>query len=106
MAIGACVRTVSYTHLDVYKRQLHTFGSPPDNAYGLANESSWAAFMQAALPVLRDAGWQVEFDDDFRHHALHVDAWEADLLESESGWFDLDTVSYTHLDVYKRQHFG
>ena len=76
--------------LKIPGHSLHTFGSPPDNAYGLANESSWTAFMQAALPVLRDAGWQVEFDDDFRHHALHVDAWEADLLESESGWFDLD----------------
>ena len=69
---------------------LHTFGSPPDNAYGLANESSWPEFMQAALPLLRAAGWQVEFDDNFRHHALEVEAWEAELLESENGWFDLD----------------
>lgn len=69
---------------------LYTFGCPPDNAFGLANESSWPTFMQDAIPRLREAGWQVEFDDDFRHHALHVDAWEADLLESENGWFDLD----------------
>ncbi len=69
---------------------LHTFGSPPESAYGLANELAWSAFMQEALPVLRTAGWQVEFDDDFRHHALEVEAWEAELLESENGWFDLD----------------
>jgi superfamily II DNA or RNA helicase len=69
---------------------LHTFGSPPDNAYGLANESSWPEFMLAALPLLRASGWQVEFDDNFRHHALEVEAWEAELLESENGWFDLD----------------
>jgi len=69
---------------------LHTFGSPPDNAYGLANESSWPVFMQEALPPLRAAGWQVEINDDFRHHALEVEAWEAELLESENGWFDLD----------------
>ncbi|WP_301101883.1 DEAD/DEAH box helicase [Propionivibrio sp.] len=69
---------------------LHTFGSPPDSAYALANELCWPGFMQEMLPRLRDAGWQIEFDDDFRHHALHVDAWEAELLESENGWFDLD----------------
>jgi len=69
---------------------LHTFGSPPDSAYGLANEFAWSAFMQEALPALQSAGWVVEFDDDFRHHALEVESWEAELLESDSGWFDLD----------------
>ena len=69
---------------------LHTFGSPPDHAFGLANEESWAVFMQDALAALHEAGWQVEFDDDFRHHALEVDAWDAELIESDNGWFDLD----------------
>ena len=69
---------------------LHTFGSPPDHAYGLADESCWTVFMDEALPALEDAGWEVEFDDDFRHFALEVEAWEADLVESDGGWFDLD----------------
>ena len=69
---------------------LHTFGSPPDSAYGLANESSWPAFMQEGLSLLRNAGWQIEFAEDFRHHALLVEAWDAELLESDNGWFDLD----------------
>ena len=69
---------------------LHTFGSPPDNAYGLADEAGWSAFMQVALPRLREAGWQVEFDDDFRHFMLEVDAWDAELIEADNGWFDLD----------------
>ncbi len=69
---------------------LHTFGSPPDSAYGLTDEASWSTFMQAALPRLRDAGWQVEFDDDFRHFMLEVDAWDAELIEADNGWFDLD----------------
>ena len=69
---------------------LHTYGSPPDHAYGLADESCWTAFMGDDLAALEDAGWEVEFDDDFRHFALEVDAWEADLFESDGGWFDLD----------------
>ncbi len=71
---------------------LHTFGSPPDGAYGLSMGSSWLKFMQEGLPVLRHAGWEIEFDGDFRHHALDVDVWDAELVESEpdSGWFNLD----------------
>ena len=69
---------------------LQTLGRPPDNAYGLAFEGLWSAFMHEELPHLRDAGWQVEFADDFRHRQLEVEAWDADLVESENGWFDLD----------------
>ncbi|WP_313950136.1 DEAD/DEAH box helicase [Accumulibacter sp.] len=69
---------------------LQTFGRPPDNAYGLALESMWSAFMCDELPRLRLAGWQIEFVDGFRHRQLEIDAWDADLVESENGWFDLD----------------
>jgi superfamily II DNA or RNA helicase len=69
---------------------LHTFGPPPDGAYGLSHEDRWPAFMRDSLPLLGDAGWQIEFSGDFRHHLLEVEAWEADLIESENGWFDLD----------------
>ena len=69
---------------------LHTFGAPPDGAYGLSGEVAWPAFMHDAVPALRTAGWVIEFSDDFRHHVLEVDAWEAELVESDNGWFDLD----------------
>ena len=69
---------------------LHTFGSPPDHAFGLCYEDDWSAFMRDALPALRAAGWEIEFDEDFRHHALEVEAWDAELIEAENGWFDLD----------------
>jgi len=69
---------------------LYTFGHPPDGIYGLAHESEWSYFMQETVQGLRDAGWQVEFPEDFRHHILEVEGWEANLVESDSGWFDLD----------------
>jgi hypothetical protein len=40
--------------------------------------------------VCAAAGWQIDFADDFRHRLLEVEAWDADLVESENGWFDLD----------------
>ena len=69
---------------------LHTFGSAPEGIYGLASESAWPGFMQHAITELRQAGWQVEFPEDFRHHVIDIDDWEADLVETENGWFDLD----------------
>ena len=69
---------------------LHTFGSMPDGLLGLAGEAAWERLMAAGLPELRAAGWTIEFPDDFRHYLLEVDAWEADLIEGENGWFDLD----------------
>ena len=69
---------------------LQTFGRPPDNAYGLAFEGRWPVLMREDLARLRGAGWQVEFSADFRHRVLEVEAWDADLVESEDGWFSLD----------------
>ncbi|EXI71593.1 MAG TPA: DEAD/DEAH box helicase [Candidatus Accumulibacter phosphatis] len=69
---------------------LHTFGRPPDNAYGLAKESNWPAFMRDEVARLRSNGWQIDFAVDFRHRLLEVEAWDADLVESGHGWFELD----------------
>jgi hypothetical protein len=69
---------------------LHTFGSPPEGIFGLADESHWVPFMQEGAQRLKEAGWQVEFPEDFRHHVIEVDGWDAELVESDNGWFNLD----------------
>ena len=69
---------------------LDTFGRPPEGVYGLAGEDAWSIFMRDGRDALRAAGWQVEYPDDFRHHLLEVDGWEADLVASDNGWFALD----------------
>ncbi|WP_300451982.1 DEAD/DEAH box helicase [Accumulibacter sp.] len=69
---------------------LQTFGKPPDNAYGLACEGGWPVLMRDELARLRTAGWRVEFAADFRHRFLEVEAWDADLVAGENGWFELD----------------
>jgi len=69
---------------------LHTFGRPPDNAYGLSDLDQWPAFMRDDLPRLREAGWRIDFPADFRHRQLNIDAWDAELSEAGNGWFNLD----------------
>ena len=69
---------------------LHAAGAMPESAFGLAGEGDWQAFMQDRVAVLKQADWEIEFDDDFRHHALDVEAWDAVLVEADGGWFDLD----------------
>lgn len=68
---------------------LRACGALPENAYGLESEAAWTRFMEESVPALREAGWQIGFDEEFRHHSLRVDAWEADLVASDSGWFNL-----------------
>ena len=69
---------------------LYTFGSAPEGLYGLADEAAWTPFMQSGVDRLEQAGWQIEFPEDFRHHVIEVDGWEAELLDAGNGWFDLD----------------
>ena len=69
---------------------LNTIVSLPEPIYALAAEKCWIDFMQNGSCALRAAGWEIEFDEEFRHHALRVDVWDAELTASENGWFDLD----------------
>jgi len=69
---------------------LDTFGRPREGIYGLSSEPAWMVFMREGRDALRSAGWQVDCPSDFRHHLLEVDGWEADLVASDNGWFDLD----------------
>ena len=70
---------VSYTHLDVYKRQEQW----DEATFKQITDSLDALFFQA-----RDAGNREEM---------------ARIKEESRHYYDEGTVSYTHLDVYKRQ---
>ena len=69
------ITSVSYTHLDVYKRQQQ----------GLAGAGEWET-LRKLLP-------------DFKDKRV-LD------LGCGYGWHCIYPVSYTHLDVYKRQPSG
>ncbi|MGJ8696925.1 MAG: DEAD/DEAH box helicase [Verrucomicrobiaceae bacterium] len=51
----------------------------------------WPWFRSKAVPQLREAGWDVEVDDDFGHHVheLTDDEMRATLEPSPGGWFTL-----------------
>ena len=69
---------------------VHARDKLPPLFYGLADEAAWAGFMANGVPQLHAEGWEVDFPHDFRHHALEVEGWQADISENEPGWFDLD----------------
>jgi superfamily II DNA or RNA helicase len=62
--------------------------NPP--VFGLENEKSWPSFMQHVVPQMREAGWEIDIPQGFRHHVLEVDAWEGEFAEEEDGWFSLN----------------
>ena len=65
-------------------------GIPERPVYGLENKKAWPPFMQQVLPKIREAGWEIVIPQNFRHHILEVEAWEAEFGEEEDGWFSLD----------------
>ena len=78
--IVCCIMSVSYTHLDVYKRQ---------------GETMTVIFQTGMLTGK-------EFEVKYIHEAK--DKKEARRFEIVPQEIDgITTVSYTHLDVYKRQ---
>ena len=83
---------VSYTHLDVYKRQV----------YFVLDKYLYFKTITGLLSIcffwrLHTAGtWSCTSTDDLFDKNLFYGA--------ETVWYTIVPVSYTHLDVYKRQH--
>src|SRR5690606_11155408 len=53
--------------------------------------------MQQQLPVLRNAGWTVEIDPDFRYRLEKIDDWYVRIEEApDQQWFDLEMGIEVH----------
>jgi superfamily II DNA or RNA helicase len=61
-------------------------------ALGFAEgQQDWPNFVYDAVPQLEREGWQVEFEDGFRHHVVDgAGEWTAELEEGSGWWFSLD----------------
>ena len=123
------IPAVSYTHLDVYKRQVLILNAAIEHpeeiiadlkervvTFGLTEEADYSAsditYNEAACPsftflVRGQAAGHVTLNVPGRHNIAN--ALAAIAFATEAG-IDTDTiirglqaVSYTHLDVYKRQ---
>lgn len=59
--------------------------------YHVDYEHGWLDFSDKDVPKLRDAGCRVTIDPSFRFDVVNVDAWYADLQDSQgSDWFNLE----------------
>ena len=85
-------RPVSYTHLDVYKRQEHAAGA--DGGTGYADRRPGAARRRVAV----DAGRGRSREGAWGVGRFRVPEFPAAAVPHRTG-----AVSCTHLDVYKRQ---
>ena len=51
----------------------------------------WQEFIATGLPALETAGWQIEIAGDFGTRPVEAGSeWQADITDSEDGWFSLD----------------
>ena len=84
-----CYRAVSYTHLDVYKRQVFIIAVPtPIDRY---HNPELSPLEKASVTV----GELLSHGD--------IVVYESTVYPGVTEEYCVPTVSYTHLDVYKRQ---
>ena len=96
--------SVSYTHLDVYKRQEHPkegsytnylFDKGVDKILKKVGEEATEIVIAAKNPDSDELKYEIS---DFLYHVMVL------MAEQGLSWKDITrAVSYTHLDVYKRQ---
>jgi superfamily II DNA or RNA helicase len=60
------------------------------NDYTFLDAGDWFGFVADTLPRLRDAGWRVEIEPDFRFRPAQVGEWYAEVKDPGGDWFDLD----------------
>lgn len=62
----------------------------PGEMFTLPDDSAWLTFSQQGVPVLRDAGWEVDVSSNFHFNVEPVEDWYAE-IEEDTGrqWFDL-----------------
>ena len=98
--VALTLAPVSYTHLDVYKRQ--ELPGHPDNDEGDPDEEEQQTLgLAVAVVELRAGLQQGRREVRAPHHRGVGEGAEEDEVDHEPG--GLGAVSYTHLDVYKRQ---
>jgi non-specific serine/threonine protein kinase len=77
--------------LQVALRQSEALAEHPGEHFDMPGEAAWLNFVQEQIPVLREQGWRIELQPDFRYNLAQVDDWYAAIEETpEHDWFDLE----------------
>ncbi|MDM8347349.1 DEAD/DEAH box helicase [Pseudomonas sp. sp1636] len=77
--------------LQVALRQSEALAEHPGEHFELPGEAAWLSFVQQQLPLLREQGWRIELQPEFRYNLAPVDDWYAAIAETpEHDWFDLE----------------
>ena len=91
-------KSVSYTHLDVYKRQLFGCSSAP-----IFNNPNQCIGKIGISRTINLAQFKGQNFGSFGFQKLDLKPYEVVLTFDDGPTDDVTPVSYTHLDVYKRQ---
>ena len=113
---------VSYTHLDVYKRQQQNYAIICTCLTGEGAAIKLGNLLRSAIPLIQEYDIEVlccnkeTFKEiDLKGKTILAIVGAVDLLLEnvpyipsdkmilENGLYEINPVSYTHLDVYKRQ---
>ncbi len=52
--------------------------------------AAWQNFVLKAVPLLRELGWEIIFDESFNYQIVEPEGWYGELEASNEGWFGLE----------------
>ncbi len=74
---------------DIGFQKQTSFYANTEETYYFNYDSQWLEFVSKRVPSLKQQGWTIILDANFRHHLAHIQDWTANVSE-ESGWFGLE----------------
>ncbi|TCG05382.1 helicase [Paraburkholderia steynii] len=62
----------------------------PEHMLAPSNPADWGDFINRAVPLLREGGWQVSMSEACRLNFVEIDAIDGEIREAGEGWFDVE----------------
>jgi SNF2-related domain/SWIM zinc finger len=72
-----------------FQKQNSFYANPSEETYHLSYDTQWLEFISKRVPTLKQQGWNIIIDANFRHKLATIQDWTANVSE-ESGWFGLE----------------
>jgi len=80
---------LGFQPIDYIDNKQLIFLSPAEKSI-LDSATRWSEFMQETLPELKEKGWVVEIEEDFKLNFHQAEDWHADIEETGNDWFEMN----------------
>ena len=83
------LQALGFNMTDIIANKELTFISPVESSLS-DSAGRWSDFIKNTLPLLREQGWIVEQQDNFKLNFQTADDWQANIKENGNDWFEMN----------------